>query len=91
MLQRNYDMLWRVFGSAGFRGSISHRLQIRPFVYRRTHYRPLSFSIISQASLSLSGRVTWNNPCMIGGTPVVFIVVKFEASALPGAGVIPAG
>ena len=28
---------------------------------------------------------------MVGGTPVVFIVVKFEASALPGAGVIPAG
>ena len=28
---------------------------------------------------------------MVGGTPVVFTVVKFEASVLPGAGIIPAG
>ena len=84
-------MLSCVFGSAGCRCSTIHRLQIRPLVYRRTHYSPLCFSISSQDTLSLSGRVAWNNPSMVGGTPVVFIVVQFEASALPGAGVIPAG
>ena len=33
----------------------------------------------------------WNTPSMIGGTPLVFTDVQFEANTSPGAGIIAAG
>ena len=77
----------RAFPSARFLFSKNPRELLR-----RPHRFPCSFLMSCQESVPLlPTTAVWNAPSMIGGTPLVFTDVQFEANTSPGAGIIAAG